>query len=272
LLREAVGSIGTERRRERFGLPNLFSVGVRNWLSRSLAELGEFSEGLVRSTEALHIAEDIGQSLDIVVALQGLGFLHVRQGNISEAVSTLERGLALCRQWSVPVWFSEIAGPLGLAYSLSGRVGEAIPLMEEAVARDVASRRMGGLSLWVSSLGEGCLENNRANEARTYTERALELARTHGERGNEAWGLRLLGEVALRSVTQPEAARDAYARALALAGELGMRPLRAHCHVGLARVCWALGQNSAASDHRARAISLLQEQGMALWLERMRAP
>jgi class 3 adenylate cyclase/tetratricopeptide (TPR) repeat protein len=271
LLREAVSSVGTQLPHERFGLPNLFSVGARNWLTRSLTELGEFIEGLLRGTEALYIAEEIDQPLDIIVALQGLGFLHVRQGNMPEAVSTLERSLALCRQWNVPVWLSEIAGPLSVAYSFSGRVGQAIPMMEEAIAWDVAIRRMGGLSLLVTWLAEGYLMNNRPHEARTHTERALELARTHGERGHEAWGLRLLGEVALRLAAQQEAARDAYTRALALANDLGMRPLIAHCHVGLARVCRVLGQESAASEHRARATALLQELGMGYWLERVQA-
>jgi hypothetical protein len=60
--------------------------------------------------------------------------------------------------------------------------------------------------------------------------RALDAARTHKERGREAWALQLLGEIATRGEPPDLAsARRYYGEALALARALGMQPLAADC-------------------------------------------
>ena len=52
--------------------------------------------------------------------------------------------------------------------------------------------------------------------------------------GFQAWALRLLGEIVAHDTpSKIEPARAAYQQALALAEELGMCPLQAHCHRGL---------------------------------------
>jgi AraC-like DNA-binding protein len=62
-------------------------------------------------------------------------------------------------------------------------------------------------------------------------------ARDRKERGHEAWALRLLGEIhAHRGPPDVEVAEEYYHESLALAEELGMRPLAAHCHFGLAKL------------------------------------
>jgi predicted ATPase len=66
---------------------------------------------------------------------------------------------------------------------------------------------------------------------------ALDLAHRQKERGNEAWVLRLLGEIALHADPPDlESAEAHYGRALARVDELGMRPLAAHCHLGLGKL------------------------------------
>ena len=68
----------------------------------------------------------------------------------------------------------------------------------------------------------------------TEARRALTLARDSKQRGLEAWALRLLGKIAAQQ--EPPAVEQAeahYRQARAIASELGMRPLLAHCHLGL---------------------------------------
>jgi len=68
---------------------------------------------------------------------------------------------------------------------------------------------------------------DRVEEAHALAERALSLARAHQERGNEAYALYLLGELAVRCEPPDFALAAAhYQQALALADELGMRPLQ----------------------------------------------
>jgi hypothetical protein len=66
-----------------------------------------------------------------------------------------------------------------------------------------------------------------------------------------------------------ETARGHYAAALALAGELGMRPLAARCHLGLGRVAARAGDASVAAKHLSEAREAFQAMGMTFWLERL---
>src|SRR5262245_16802864 len=86
----------------------------------------------------------------------------------------------------------------------------------------------------ISVLGEALLLAGRLEEAQACAEQAQALAREHQERGNQAYVLRLLGEIAARRDSPETAPAEAsYRQARALADELGMRPLQAHCHRGL---------------------------------------
>ena len=96
---------------------------------------------------------------------------------------------------------------------------------------------------------------------------ALAFARTLMARGNEAYALRLLGE--LRVHQEPlaaEAAEADYQQALALANELGMRPLLAHCHRGLGTLYAAIGRQQQAHTALSTAIELYRAMEMTFWL------
>jgi Flp pilus assembly protein TadD len=96
---------------------------------------------------------------------------------------------------------------------------------------------------------------------------AIDLARVHKERGHEAWGLRLLGEVYARQPRPAlEPAEVAYRQALALAAELGMAPLQAHCHLGLGLLYARSGRPQQAHAHLSTAIDLFRAMEMGRWL------
>ena len=126
--------------------------------------------------------------------------------------------------------------------------------------------------LQLSTLGEAHLHAGRLEEARTLAARALELARTHQERGYEAYALRLLGEIAThRDPPEVEEADASYRQALALAEELGMRPLQAHCHRGLGTLYAATGQQDQARPALVAAIALYRAMEMTFWLPQAEA-
>jgi len=99
-------------------------------------------------------------------------------------------------------------------------------------------------------------------------EEALELARRHEERGNEAEALRVLGECAAAGA-RPDLtmARQSLAQALALAEELGMRPLVAHCHLGLGKLYRRTGNREQAGQHLTAATTMYREMDMRFWRE-----
>ena len=93
-----------------------------------------------------------------------------------------------------------------------------------------------------------------------------------GERGNEVGILRLLAEISASEAPQAlEPAVSFYERAKALASELEMRPLVAHCHLGLAKLFRRTGKREQAHDHLATAATMYRELEMRFWLEKVEA-
>ena len=119
-------------------------------------------------------------------------------------------------------------------------------------------------------LGEAYVLAGRLEDALELAERALTFARESGQRGDEAWALRLLGEVTARR-DPPEHADGHYRDALALAEELGMRPLVAHCHLGLGKLYRRTGKREQAQKHVATATTMYRDMGMTYWLEQAEA-
>ena len=100
----------------------------------------------------------------------------------------------------------------------------------------------------------------------------LELSRASSERGHQAYGLRLLAEIAARREPPESALAEAYYRqALALAEELGMRPLQAHCHLGLGMLYVKRGQQEQACMVLSAAIELYRAMEMTFWLPQTEA-
>jgi tetratricopeptide (TPR) repeat protein len=197
----------------------------------------------------------------------GIGLLSLRQGNLPRALPVLERAVGLCQDADLPVWFPWTAAALGAAYTLAGRVADAISLLTQAMEQTMAMA-MGGLqALCRLSLGEAYLLAGRLEEAHALTEGTLVLARAHQERGHQAYALHLLGDIAARR-DPPEATQaDAhYRQARAVAEEIGMRPLQAHCHRGLGLLYTATGQREQARAELSAAVDLYQAMEMAFWL------
>src|SRR5262252_9211120 len=122
------------------------------------------------------------------------------------------------------------------------------------------------------SLGDAYLLAGRMEEAHTLAECSLEISRAHQERGNQAYALRLLGEIAAqREPPESEPAADHYQQALALAEELGMRPLQAHCRRGLGTLYARTGPHKQARTELSTAIDLYRAMDMTFWLPQTEA-
>jgi tetratricopeptide (TPR) repeat protein len=160
-----------------------------------------------------------------------------------------------------------VAAALGAAYTLGGRVAEAVPLLTQAVEQATARETVAYQALCHLSLGEAHLLAGRLEEAQALVERALALAREHQERGNEGYALRLLGEIAARREPPERApAEDHYQQAIALADELGMRPLVAHCHRGRGNLYLKSRWLGEARAELSAAIELYRAMEMTFWL------
>jgi tetratricopeptide (TPR) repeat protein len=273
-LRQTVASIEVARRHERFGLPHLPAVLSRATLATCYAELGIFAEGISYGEEGRRIAEEVAHDHpgSLMVASWGVGLLALRQGDLPRALPQLERAMGICQDIAFPNWLPWIATALGTAYTLSGRVADAVPLLTQAMEQIIATARVGYQALCSFSLGEAQMLAGPLEEAQALAERALTHAYEHQERGHQAYALRLLGEIAARH-EPPEAAQAEahYQQALALAEELGMRPLVAHCHHGLGRLYGQTGRGAQAHAALSAAIELYRAMDMTFWLPQAEA-
>ena len=92
------------------------------------------------------------------------------------------------------------------------------------------------------------------------------------ERGDQAYALRLLGDIAAhREPPDIDEAAAHYRQALALAEDLGMRPLQAHCHHGLGTLYATVGQREQARAALSTAIEMYRAMDMTFWLPQAEA-
>ena len=120
----------------------------------------------------------------------------------------------------------------------------------------------GTVRVWLS---EAYLRLGRLDEALAVAVRGLEFCRAHAQQGEQAWALRILGEIyAHRHPPQAELAEASYREALALADKLGMRPLQAHCHRGLGTLYAKTDQAEQAHTELSTAIEDVSGHGDGL--------
>jgi tetratricopeptide (TPR) repeat protein len=270
--RRTLAAIPSERVYERFALGGLPSVQCRGQIVQCLAEQGRFAEGRVYLDEAVHIAERVEHTITLLHAYFAVGFLALRRGDLPQAIPILERGVALSQSRQQRAAFPRFAAVLGAAYALAGRSAEALPLLEQSVEQSTSRSYLHFYALGLTHLGEAYRLASRLAEATQCARRALEYAQTHGERGREAWALWGLGEIQTHPPAPDLASAEVYYRqALALSEALGMRPLQAHCHLGLGTLYATFGRQEQARAELCAAIESYRTMGMVRWLTRAEA-
>jgi class 3 adenylate cyclase/tetratricopeptide (TPR) repeat protein len=239
------------------------------WLAFTCADLGDFDTAIDYLDQATRAAKATGHPFPQAIAKTLAGLVHLRRGQLDEALPLLEQSVDVCREKGLDVWRPVPSSLLGLARVRLGQVEEGLALLEEGVSRTEALGVRAYLPLWTAQLGEGLLAAGQIERARAVAQRALELALVHKERGHQARGLKLLGDVsAAASPADPDAAEARYREAQALADELAMRPLTAQTLLGLGQLYQRTGRRAQAADRLADALLLLHDMGMRPWLAR----
>jgi tetratricopeptide (TPR) repeat protein len=124
----------------------------------------------------------------------------------------------------------------------------------------------------LTQLSEALLLVRRVEDAGALASRLLALSHTSPRRGYQAHAYRLLGEVAMHGAPPDvDQAATHYLQALALAEEVGMRPLQAHCHLGLGILYARTGQQPQARTALATAIALYRAMDLTFWLPQTEA-
>jgi class 3 adenylate cyclase/tetratricopeptide (TPR) repeat protein len=251
--------------RERFGMAGFPAVLYPTFLGDSLAELGEFAEALQRTGSAVSVAERLGQAYSLCAAYAWLGAVHLRKGDNAAAVPVLERALEISRSGGVGAILPVIASFLGAAYTATERPTEAVALLRGSLT----TGRNADRSLAATWLAEAYLKLRRVDEALAAARQGIDLATRHGERGHGVRARRALGDVlADPAIDALDSARECYGEALVQAEELGLRPLVAHCHLGLGKLYRRTAQREQAQEHLTTATAMYREMDMTYWLEK----
>jgi tetratricopeptide (TPR) repeat protein len=256
-------------RYERFGSPAIQSALSEAYLADVFSGLGRFDAAIRHAQAAVRIAEAVDHPFTLYWGLQYLGLTHLRRGEFPQAVSVLERCFDLCRTWQFAIGIPMITAALGAAYALAGRTDEAPTLVAGAVEqfRSCQIHRWPARILFCAGMTH--LATGRIDEAASYARETLALTRQLGARASEAYALWLTGDVAASGGA--EDAEGHYDQALALAAELGMRPLVAHCHLGLGKLHARTGERERAVKHLVTATTMYREMDMQSWLAQAEA-
>jgi tetratricopeptide (TPR) repeat protein len=247
------------------------SAVAGHWLARCLAQIGRFADAAARAEQTLRLAESIDHPYSLVMGYRAISIVSLLKGDAEKAVPLLERAIVICRAADLVNLFDGTIAQLGYAHAQAGRPADGIPLMDEALKHS-ASTGTTHFPLYMSWLSEAYATTGRVDEALALATRALEWSRELSERGYEAYALRLLGELAShRRPLAVEQADGLYREAMALAGELAMRPLAAHCQMGLGRLYSRAGDRATAREHLAAAAAIYREMDMRSWLARAEA-
>jgi predicted ATPase len=262
VLRQTVGVVDREA-----GRPGLdMRLRSQAWLATILGTLGTFAEGRRHGEDALRLVTRAGRGDVPIMVHAQLGHLYLTQGELAHAIRLLEQGLVLCRASGDRNLLRMTAASLGYAVALQGRHVDGRALLEEAIGiaiRTGARQR----PRWVAWLSEVCRLAGREEEAWQHAHQALTLARQQKERGEEVFALHQLGVVHTHAdPPDVEQAEAHYRQAFALAEELGMRPLQAHCHRGLGTLYVQTGQRELACSALTTAIAMYRSMAMTFWL------
>ena len=232
------------------------------------AELGSFDTAIERANETLQIAEKLGLVYFRALSEIGMGWVYSLMGESSDAIAFLERGVTLAEETDFPGAILNGTWALAQVYNVTGQPDEAARLTKRAwkLAEAGGFYYFGGLSL--VQLAYAYSLTDEPSMATSTIEQALELARSTGFRGLEAWAFQMRGVVLMNSPAQDLAATEAaFQSACALATQLEMRPLAAHCHAGLGRLKQSLGQQAEAREDLTRASEMYGEIEMQFYLK-----
>jgi tetratricopeptide (TPR) repeat protein len=265
---ETLAALPTDWVHEYFGMAVPASIFTRAWLIMSLAELGRFAEAAKYAAETIQLSEPTEHAHTIGWAYFGASMLHLPKGDWAEARLLLEHCIHTCLglqspsllPWAVAssAWALAQIGETSEALS---RIREAEELLERQAAREIGQHRSWAYSV----LGRACLLLGRFDEALSLGSRSVESSQRHP--GFRAHALHLLGDI----MTHPDrfdadSGTARYGEAMAIAQARGMRPLVAHCHLGLAKLYRRTGKSEQARENLAAAKSMYREMKMDFWL------
>ncbi len=251
-----------------FGMAVPASIFDRAWLVMSLAELGRFDEAAKYEAEAIRIAEPTQHAFSIGWAHFAASMPHLLKGDWAKAQSLIEQWLTMLRTGNVSIhlpWAVASSAwamaEIGESRDTPSRIQEAEALLERQAGQGIVGHR----SWAYHAVGRALLRLGELDKARALAQRAIETSTR--QPGFAAHAHHLLGDIATDADRfDHERGVGHYCDALALAQRHGMRPLVAHCNLGLGKIHRRAGKAEDAERHHATATAMYRDMDMRFWL------
>jgi len=258
---------------EDFGLVIPPSVNNRCSLIVSLAELGRFAEAAEPESEAIRLATLTRKAFSIGWAHLAASWVRLVRGDWTQARPLFEHAREVLRAGNVASLYSASASFSAWGLAQLGEKSEALSRLregEQLYERQAAAGFVGDLGWGYELLGRAALVLGRPDDAQRLADRAVESSPR--QPGFAAYAMHLLGEVAAHASRFDAVKGEAhYRKALVLAEELGLRPLIAHCHLGLGKLYQQTRVRKRASEHLTTATTMYRELDMPFWLQKAEA-
>jgi tetratricopeptide (TPR) repeat protein len=270
---ENLAALPPEWDHEFFGMAVPPSIFGRTYLIMSLAELGRFAEAAKYAAEGIELAEPTQHAHTIGFAQFAGSILHLLKGEWAKAHLLIEQWTNTCLTLQTPSllpWaVASSAWALACLHEHDQawrRTTEAEQLLERQASRGIGQHR----SWAYAALGRACLLLGRPSEAWRLGHRAVEFSQR--QPGFAAHAVHLLGEIASHpDQLDAEGAATYYADAIGLAERRGMRPLVAHCHLGLAKLYLRTGKTELGRKNLNAATTMYRAMDLNFWLQQASA-
>jgi tetratricopeptide (TPR) repeat protein len=238
-----------------WGLHALSFHGVASFLGAAYVLAGRVAEALPLLERVVQQTDAMGVVFDHVLGVIPLGEGYLRAGRIEDALQQAQHAVEVCRQhhqrgheaWALRL-LGEVAtrcNPPEVAQA-TGYYQQALTLADALGMRPLVAHCHHGLGRLYSQTGRGA-------QARAALTTAIDLYR------------------AMDMTFWLPQAEAHYQQALALADELSMCPLQAHCHLGLGRLYSQTGRGEQARAELSTAIGLYRAMDMTFWLPQAEA-
>jgi ATP/maltotriose-dependent transcriptional regulator MalT len=254
---------------ERFGAGAPISILDRVYLIQSLVQLGRFSDAAKCQAEVMRLAEPTQNAFMLSSAHSAAAALSLQQGNWAKARSQIDAWISVAKAGNIVIQL-----PTAIALSVwvlaqLGETSEALNRYREAeqIVERLSTTEVVAFRSWIRlALGRGALLIGRLDEAQRLSDQVADASSV--ELGLSAHALHLGGDIAShRDRFDAQTGEARYRQALALAEPRSMRPLVAHCHLGLAKLYRRIGRTAQVHGPLTTATTMYREMDMPFWLE-----
>ncbi|NJM60657.1 MAG: CHAT domain-containing protein [Oscillatoriales cyanobacterium RU_3_3] len=219
-----------------------------------------YREALQKIEAARSIYQQLGNVEEEANALNRMGFIAKRSGEIQQALDYYNRALLQIQNLADRPKEAVILNNIGALYYALGEQQQAINYYDRALA---ALRKTPDIIVEATALNNTGLAYNQLGEkqqAREYFDRALPLFRAAGDRAKEATALNNIGLV-YNDLGNQKQALEYYDRALQLRQEMGDRREAALTinNIGVAHS--ELGEQQKAREYFNQSLPIFREVG-----------